>query len=52
MYYEDLASNGSPDRMIAAFTSDVIVRFAEFPEMRGHAELKRLLIARVERQKN
>jgi hypothetical protein len=34
------------------FTSDVIVRFADFPEMHGQAELKRLLVARVERQKN
>ena len=32
------------------FTSDVIVRFADFPEMHGQAELKRLLVARVERQ--
>jgi nuclear transport factor 2 (NTF2) superfamily protein len=51
-HYQDLASSGAPDRMIEAFTSDVIVRFADFPEMRGHAELKRFIVARVARQKN
>jgi hypothetical protein len=40
-YYQDLAGSGAPDRMIAAFTSDVIVRFADFPEMRGQAALER-----------
>ena len=49
-YYQALAGSGAPDRMIEAFTSDVIVRFADFPEMRGQAELKRLLVARGERQ--
>lgn len=48
MFYQDLAGSGAPDRMIEVFTSDVIVRF----EMRGQAELKRFLVARVERQKN
>jgi nuclear transport factor 2 (NTF2) superfamily protein len=51
MHYLDLAGSGAPDRMIEAFTSDVIVRFADFPEMRGQAELKRFLVARVARQK-
>jgi hypothetical protein len=50
MKYQDLAGSGAPDRMIEAFTSDVIVRFGDFPEMRGQAELKRFLVARVERQ--
>jgi nuclear transport factor 2 (NTF2) superfamily protein len=52
MHYQDLAGSGAPDRMIEAFTSDVIVRFADFPEMRGQAELKRFLVARVARQEN
>jgi nuclear transport factor 2 (NTF2) superfamily protein len=51
-HYQDLAGSGAPDRMIEAFTSDVIVRFADFPEMRGHAELKRFIVARVARQTN
>jgi|SRR5580704_409350 nuclear transport factor 2 (NTF2) superfamily protein len=51
-HYQDLAGSGTPDRMIEAFTSDVIVRFADFPEMRGEAELKRFLVSRVARQKD
>jgi nuclear transport factor 2 (NTF2) superfamily protein len=51
MHYQDLAGSGAPDRMIEAFTPDVVVRFADFPEMRGRAELKRFLVARVARQK-
>jgi hypothetical protein len=52
MYYQDLAGSGATNRMIKAFMSDVIVRFADFPEIRGQAELKRFLVARVELQKN
>ena len=42
MYYQDLARSGVPEGMIA-FASDVIICFADFPEMRGQAELKRFL---------
>jgi hypothetical protein len=43
MYYQDLAGSGAPDRMIEAFTPGVFVRFADFPGMRGHTELKHFL---------
>jgi nuclear transport factor 2 (NTF2) superfamily protein len=51
MYYQDFARSSVPDRMIA-LASDVIFRFADFPETRGQAELKRFLVTRVGRQKN
>jgi nuclear transport factor 2 (NTF2) superfamily protein len=51
-HYEDLAGSGSPDRIAESFAPDVIVRFADFPEMHGLAELKRFLAARIARQRN
>ena len=51
-HYEDLAGSGSPDRIAESFAPDVIVRFADFPEMHGLAELKRFLAARIVRQRN
>ena len=50
-HYEVLAASGSPDRMAESFASDVVVRFADFPEMHGLAELKRFIAARMARLK-
>ncbi len=51
-YHQSLTGSGRPDRTIEAFAPDVVVRFADFPEMHGLEELKRFLVARFERQKN
>ena len=50
-HYEVLAASGSPDRMAESFAPDVVVRFADFPEMHGLAELKRFIAARMARLK-
>jgi len=39
-------------RILAMFTPDVIVRYADFPEMRGLDALEKFLRARFARQKN
>jgi nuclear transport factor 2 (NTF2) superfamily protein len=51
-YHQGLTGSGKPDRIIEAFAPDVVVRFADFPEMHGLEELKRFLVARFEMQKN
>jgi nuclear transport factor 2 (NTF2) superfamily protein len=51
-HYEDLAGSGKPDRIAESFAADVIVRFADFPEMHGLAELKQFLAARIARMRN
>ena len=38
--------------ILAGFTDDVIIRFADLPEMRGLAEAEKFLRARFARQKN
>ena len=51
-YQQGLTGSNDPERMIEAFASDVVVRYADFPEMRGQAELKRFAVQRFARQKN
>ena len=43
---------GDVDTIVAGYTSDVVVRFGDFPEMRGPAEVERFLRARFARQRN
>jgi nuclear transport factor 2 (NTF2) superfamily protein len=45
---------GSADieAIMGAFTDDVVIRFADLPEMRGKAEAERFLRARFARQRN
>jgi nuclear transport factor 2 (NTF2) superfamily protein len=38
--------------IIAGFTDDVIIRFADLPEIRGQADAEKFLCARFARQKN
>jgi nuclear transport factor 2 (NTF2) superfamily protein len=51
-YQQGLTGSNDPERTVQAFASDVIVRYANFPEMRGKAELKRFMASRFSRQKN
>lgn len=51
-HYQELMGSGKLDRILASFAPDVVVRFADFPEMRGVAELKQFLEKRFARQKN
>lgn len=44
--------SGDVDRMIKGFTDDVVVRFADRPEMHGIAEVEAFLRLRMARQKN
>jgi nuclear transport factor 2 (NTF2) superfamily protein len=43
---------GDVDQMIKGFTEDVVVRFADRPEMHGIAEVEAFLRLRMARQKN
>jgi len=47
-----LLNAGDISEVMKTFTSDVVVRFADFPETRGRPPLKKFLIARFARQKN
>jgi nuclear transport factor 2 (NTF2) superfamily protein len=40
------------ERILAMFTEDVVVRFADLPEMRGRAAYSTFLKSRFERQRN
>jgi len=47
-----LLNAGDISEVMKTFTPDVVVRFADFPEMHGKAPLETFLIARFARQKN
>jgi nuclear transport factor 2 (NTF2) superfamily protein len=47
-----LLNAGDLSEIMKTFTSDVVVRFADFPETHGRAPLEKFLIARFARQKN
>lgn len=49
---ETAFANADIESILASYTSDIIIRFADFPEMRGKEEAKRFLMARFARQKN
>lgn len=51
-YQQRLTGTNDPERMLEAFAPDVVVRYADFPEMRGRAELQRFAASRFARQKN
>ncbi len=40
------------DKILAGFADDAVVRFADFPEMRGIEEIGKFMRARFARQKN
>ena len=40
------------EAIVAGYTDDVVIRFADVPEIRGKAEAKRFLLARFARQKD
>ena len=43
---------GDVETIVAGYTPDVVVRFGDFPEMQGPAEVERFLRARFARQRN
>jgi len=47
-----LMSTGDVAGVMATFSEDVVVKFADFPEMRGRSALEAFLRARFERQQN
>ena len=49
---ENAFGSGDVDQMIKGFTDDVVVRFADRPEMHGIAEVEAFLRLRMARQKN
>ena len=51
-YQQERTGSNDPERMVEAFAPDVVVRYADFPEMRGRAELMRFVASRFARQKN
>lgn len=51
-YHQGLTGSGDVKQVMKAFVPDVMVRYADFPEIRGQAELKRFMAARFFRQRN
>ena len=49
---ERVFGTGDVSQMMAGFTDDVVVRFADRPEMLGKGEVEAFLRARFARQKN
>lgn len=49
---EDNFARADVPAILAGFTEDVIIRFADLPEMHGLAEAEKFLRARFARQKN
>lgn len=49
---ETLFAKKDLKQIMAGYTEDVVTRFADFPEMKGKAELEKFLAARFARQKN
>jgi nuclear transport factor 2 (NTF2) superfamily protein len=49
---QKLMSAGDLSEVMKTFAADVVVRFADFPEMRGRPPLEGFLSARFTRQKN
>ena len=49
---EEAFGSGDVERMLAGFTEDVVVRFADRPEMHGIRAVAEFLRARFSRQKN
>lgn len=49
---ERLMRAGDISEVMKTFTSDVVVRFADFPETHGRLALEKFLIVRFARQKN
>jgi nuclear transport factor 2 (NTF2) superfamily protein len=47
-----LLNAGDLSEVMKTFASDVVVRFADFPETRGRPPLEQFLIARFARQRN
>lgn len=48
---EKAFGDGDIDVIMAGFTDDVVVRFADQPELRGKEAVKKFLVARFSRQK-
>jgi nuclear transport factor 2 (NTF2) superfamily protein len=49
---ESLFAQADIKGIMAGYTDDVVVRFADFPEIKGKPEVERFLTARFARQKN
>lgn len=49
---QDVMSRGDIPEIMKTFASDVVVRFADFPETRGKPPLEQFLRARFARQRN
>jgi nuclear transport factor 2 (NTF2) superfamily protein len=49
---EDAFGCGDVEAILRAYTDDVVIRFADIPEVRGKAAAERFLRARFERQRN
>jgi nuclear transport factor 2 (NTF2) superfamily protein len=47
-----LMSAGDISEVMKTFASDVVVKFADFPETRGRAALEKFMVARFARQQN
>jgi nuclear transport factor 2 (NTF2) superfamily protein len=51
-HYQTIVGSGDIAQILETFVPDVVVRFADFPEMHGRPELERFMTARFARQRN
>jgi nuclear transport factor 2 (NTF2) superfamily protein len=49
---EDIFARGDVDAIMAGYTDDIVIRFADIPEIRGKAAAEKFLRARFARQRN
>jgi nuclear transport factor 2 (NTF2) superfamily protein len=50
--FEGAFNEAGVNQIVAGFASDAVVRFADFPEMRGTDEIRKFMTARFARQKD
>ena len=49
---EDIFGRGDVEAILQGYTDDIVIRFADIPEIRGKAAAERFLRARFARQRN
>ena len=51
-HVEDIFGRGDVDAILQGYTDDIVIRFADIPEIRGKAAAEKFLRARLARQRN
>jgi nuclear transport factor 2 (NTF2) superfamily protein len=51
-HVEDIFGRGDVDAILRGYTDDIVIRFADIPEIRGKAAAEKFLRTRLARQRN